>query len=117
MKNLKHHEIAGHIHIEELTPGYPLVVVQNKHASAKIALHGAHVIDYTPTGEQPVIFTSTEAIYKEGEAIRGGIPVCWPWFSGHPNDPSLPSHGFARKAFWQLFHTSSGDELITLIFR
>jgi len=80
-------------------------------------LHGAHVIDYTPADQQPVIFTSKNAIYREGKAIRGGIPVCWPWFNAHPTDSTLPSHGYARNAFWELLQTSSTDQLTTLSLR
>lgn len=116
MNPLLCHEVADKIRIEELAEGYPCVVITNANATAKIALHGAHVIDYTPAGQQPVIFTSKEAIYREGKAIRGGIPVCWPWFSAHPSDASQPAHGFARNAFWQLFRSSSDDELSTLVF-
>lgn len=116
MNNLKQHEITGLIRIEELAPGYPCIVVTNQHATAKIALHGAHVIDFTPEGEKPVIFTSADAIYKEGKAIRGGIPVCWPWFNAHPSDSTQPAHGFARNAFWQLFRSSNNDQVTTLIF-
>jgi len=116
MDHLKRHEVEGTIEIAELTPGYPVISIQNKHASAKIALHGAHVIEYIPTGEKPVIFTSPDAVYKEGKAIRGGIPVCWPWFNAHPTDSSKPAHGFARNAFWELFRSSNDDKCTTLIF-
>jgi len=116
MNQLKCHEVDGVIRIEELSPDYPCVVVTNQHANAKIALHGAHVIDYTPIGEKPVIFTSSQAIYREGKAIRGGIPVCWPWFSAHPSDPTLPSHGYARNAYWELFRCFNDEDKTTLIF-
>ncbi len=109
-------EISGVISIEELAPEYPCIVVKNEHATAKIALHGAHVVDYTPVGQKPVIFTSADAVYKEGTAIRGGIPVCWPWFNAHPSDSQLPSHGFARVAFWQLFRSFNSKDYTTLIF-
>jgi len=116
MNSLNSHEIDGLIRVEELAPDYPCIVVTNQHASAKIALHGAHVIDFTPADEKPVIFTSADAVYKEGKAIRGGIPVCWPWFNAHPSDASLPAHGFARIAFWQLFRSFHDEEKTTLVF-
>ncbi len=108
--------IPDRVSFSELAPGYPCVNISNQNATAKIALHGAHVIDYTPKDQPPVIFTSEQAIYREGKAIRGGIPICWPWFSAHPSDSSLPSHGYARISFWSLFRTSSTDELTTLVF-
>lgn len=100
----------------EMAPGFPTIRVSNAHASATIALHGAHVMDYIPRDQQPVLYTSPETHLREGKAIRGGIPICWPWFSAHPTNPALPSHGFARNRFWQLTHTKSTPEYTELIF-
>ena len=99
----------------DLASDYPAILINNAHAKAAIALHGAHLTDYTPHNEAPVIFTSNAAVYREGKAIRGGIPICWPWFNDHPTDSSLPSHGYARTSFWNLDsieHYSSGTSLI-----
>ena len=116
MLHLTDHMIPGLISIDYLVPEYPCIVVTNKHATARIALHGAHVIDFIPADEKPVIFTSSDAVFKEGKAIRGGIPVCWPWFNAHPTDPELPSHGYARIAFWQLFRSFDSEDFTTLVF-
>lgn len=111
-------KIPGIIRIEEAQPGYPLIHISNTHADATIALHGAHLTDFTPRGEKPVIFTSQAAIYKEGKAIRGGIPVCWPWFGAHPApEKNLPAHGYARSSFWSLTATSSDDTGTRLTFK
>lgn len=95
---------------EDFAPGYPTIRISNDHASATIALHGGHVIDYIPRDQEPVIFTSREAIFTEGKAIRGGIPVCWPWFSAHPTDSKMPAHGFARNRFWKAVSSNSTAE-------
>lgn len=97
------------LRVEEITPGYPIFHIRNASATAQIALHGAHLIAYTPYGktDQPVIFTSSQAAYKVGKAIRGGIPLCWPWFSAHPSDSSQPSHGHARNQFWTSLSSST----------
>lgn len=108
--------IEGIISFEKLAAGYPVIRVTHPLADASIALHGAHVIDYTPADHKPVIFTSKEAVYKSGKAIRGGIPVCWPWFSAHPTDSSLPSHGFARNKFWRLYSSAATAQGVTLVF-
>lgn len=103
------------VSIDELAPGYPVICVANDAATATIALHGAHLIDFTPEGESPVIFTSRNAVFRGGKAIRGGIPVCWPWFSAHPSDSTLPSHGIARTSFWELIevaHTTTGTRVV-----
>ncbi len=97
--------IDSEVTFDEAAPDYPMVRIENEHATARIALHGAHLTDYCPQGEDPVIFTSSTAIYREGKAIRGGIPVCWPWFGPHPD--GMPSHGYARTSFWTLEKTES----------
>ena len=106
------------IRVEELTPGYPVIHIANTHATASIALHGAHLTHYAPLGEAPVIFTSQSAIYTAGKAIRGGIPICWPWFGAHPapNSGNFPAHGYARTSFWELENTSSSSKGTRLIF-
>ncbi len=111
------HLIPGEVWYDQLAPDYPIVRVANQYGSATIALHGAHVIDYIPCDQTPVIFTSLEAIYKEGKAIRGGIPICWPWFNAHPSNPNLPSHGVARTRFWELTKSLSRDNCTELIFK
>lgn len=104
------------IQIQELTPNYPVIQINNQRASAEIALHGAHVTSFTPKKEQAIIFTSDKAIYKEGKAIRGGVPICWPWFNAHPDNANYPSHGFARNRFWQLKEINASDDTTKLTF-
>ena len=111
----KTHLLPFELWYEDFAPDYPTLRISNDFASATIALHGAHLIDYIPRDQEPVIFTSREAIFKEGKAIRGGIPVCWPWFGAHSNDPSMPSHGFARNRFWQLTSSKSSPEGTTIV--
>ncbi|MCU4158154.1 D-hexose-6-phosphate mutarotase [Carboxylicivirga sp. A043] len=86
----------------------------NKHASAKISLYGAHVLSFIPNKQDDILFVSPHAVYQEGKAIRGGIPICWPWFNAHPVDKSLPSHGFARISKWSVNSTSADEEKIQL---
>lgn len=102
------------VSLDESIAGYPFLRIRHAKASASIALHGAHLTDWTPAGEKPVIYTSPTAIYKEGRAIRGGVPICWPWFNAHPEDPTLPSHGVARNAFWDLIDASEAEEGVIL---
>ncbi len=117
MESLKQHAIPNELTIRELSPGYPIIDIRNAHATAQIALHGAHVTSFHPKGQKPVIFTSAEAIYKEGKAIRGGIPICWPWFNAHPTDSSMPSHGFARNRFWEIVSTASESAYTEIVLR
>src|ERR1041384_1204825 len=62
-----------------------------------------------PRRQQPVLWVSSLSAFELGKTIRGGIPVCWPWFGTHPTDPSKPFHGFVRTAMWQVRGTSVGQ--------
>ncbi|NNM81604.1 MAG: D-hexose-6-phosphate mutarotase [Burkholderiales bacterium] len=88
------------VHFAEAPGGVVCAEVKNESGSATIALFGAQIIDWTPNGEKPVIWLSEEAFPFKGKSLRGGAPVCWPWFGAH-SDPSLPAHGFARNAAWE----------------
>ncbi len=87
-------------------------------AEAHIYLHGAHVLHYQPAGQRPVLWQSEKSLFEPGKPIRGGIPVCWPWFGPHPNDPEQPAHGFVRLTEWELVSTSATAEatIVTLQF-
>lgn len=102
------------MYLEEAAPGYPILVIQHPTATARVALHGAHVMHWAPTGHAPVLYMSPQSIYAEGKALRGGIPICWPWFSAHPTDAALPMHGLARLRFWQLDAAQADDHRATL---
>lgn len=86
----------------EGTEEFPVLRVENIHASARIALQGAHVMTHEPKGQRPVLWMSRKARGIPGKALRGGIPLCWPWFGPHPTDKNRPAHGFARTTMWRL---------------
>ena len=87
--------------------GYPLISLAESRGSCEIALYGAHVLSYRPTGQNPVLWMSRRsARVSAGKPIRGGIPLCWPWFGAHPADAKLPNHGFARLRRWKLLGTA-----------
>lgn len=95
--------------------GLTVAEMQSPFGSAKVAQHGGQVLEYTPTDQRPVLWLSDRAAFAPGKAIRGGIPVCWPWFGPHPEDSKLPAHGFARNALWDVISTNSDDSIsITL---
>lgn len=88
--------------------GLDYIEIDNDFATAKIALQGAHVMAWQPKSQQyPVLWLSSNARYVQGRSIRGGIPVCWPWFGAHPTDGTLCPHGFARVMPWQLVNTET----------
>jgi glucose-6-phosphate 1-epimerase len=82
--------------------GLPMAELRNKHATGLVAAQGGQVVRYQPRGAEQVLWVSRLSSYAAGTAIRGGIPVCWPWFAQHPSDPTKPFHGFARTAMWQV---------------
>src|SRR4051812_34822769 len=80
--------------------GFTKIVIHNAAADAEIYLHGAHVASYQPRGGQPVLWMSSKSAFNPDKPIRGGIPICWPWFGAKADDPKAPMHGFARVNEW-----------------
>ena len=89
--------------------GQPHVAVRTNAASGSVHLHGATVTGWTPAKHEPVLWTSSKAVYDGRTPIRGGVPICTPWFGGHPTDPDAPYHGLARTAAWTLDHASESE--------
>ncbi len=87
--------------------GIPVIDIQNEQASASICLQGAHLLSWIPDAHEEVIWLSSDAKIKAGKSIRGGIPVCWPWFGAHKSNPQFPAHGFARTSLWDIFKTEA----------
>jgi len=79
----------------------PVVEINNSFAQASIALQGAHILSFVPKGEKELIWMSDDATFATGKSLRGGVPICWPWFGPHASDSSLPSHGPARTVNWK----------------
>ena len=79
--------------------------LQTLNGYARFVNYGAHVLDYVPAGHKPVLWVSKEAVFESGKAIRGGIPVIWPWFGSHPTDSSQSSHGIGRRLGWDLLES------------
>ena len=94
-------QVAG-VRLREGPQGLVFVDVDQALAEATICLQGAHLMTWRPkTQAQPVIWLSGAAVPARGKAIRGGIPVCWPWFGPAAAGSGLPSHGFVRVVDWQ----------------
>ncbi len=88
----------------------PVVEITNDLAHASIALQGAHVLNFQAKGEAPLIWMSPDATFAKGKSLRGGIPVCWPWFGPHASNSSFPGHGPARTSDWQVINSCSNDD-------
>src|SRR5205085_1939568 len=82
--------------------GLVKAVVSQGGMRGELFLQGATVTAWQPAGERPVIFTSPNAIFAPGTAVRGGVPIIFPWFGPKRDEPKAPQHGFVRAAPWQL---------------
>jgi len=105
MSNQYKHEIEGVLKIIEEKPGFPMIHISNEFAEAGISLYGGQVLSFKPKQQNELLFLSEKAYYENGKAIKGGIPVCWPWFGNDPEDKGRPAHGFARNTLWSLGST------------
>lgn len=90
----------------------PIVVIDHPQVKAAVTLQGAHLVAWQPKGEEPVLWLSDSGEFKEGMAIRGGVPICWPWFGKAAN----PNHGIARILPWTLDIHQEDAQQVTLEF-
>jgi len=97
----------NNLHFKTGKGGMPVVEIQNQQATAIISLQGAHLLSWIPEGEEEVIWLSEDANFAPGKSIRGGIPVCWPWFGAHESNADYPAHGFARTTNWEVLSTEA----------
>lgn len=110
-------EQTGFAHLEDL----PCVKLQFGQATAVIALYGAQVLSYQPRNNQEILWLSPLATWHNQTPIRGGVPICWPWFGAiapqlNPEQLTLPNHGLVRTQLWQLksTHCSAKGVSVTL---
>lgn len=109
--------LPGRLSFEAGPGGMPHALITAGDFRAEVALQGAHVIAYGRAGAPPILWASRLALYAPGKAIRGGIPICWPWFGPHPTDPARPAHGFARNRMWAAVGAAEGDGVVALTLR
>ena len=110
--------IKDQVVFKEGAGGLTMVEVSNAQATATIALQGAHLLTWAPKGQQPVIWLSTAAKFAPGKSVRGGIPICWPWFGPHESEKSFPAHGYARTVEWDVVETEAlANGATRLLFR
>jgi glucose-6-phosphate 1-epimerase len=113
----EHFGIPGILEFDAGPHGLPRALVSSPACTAEVYLHGAHLTAWQPAGEEPVLFLSETSLFAEGKAIRGGVPIIFPWFGPRTANSTSdrtdgPSHGFARISPWQVsFAAVSGDDL------
>jgi glucose-6-phosphate 1-epimerase len=89
--------------------GLPAIRVKNGFGSLSIFRQGAHVTEYVPEATPAVLFTSAQSRFEAGKAVRGGVPICFPWFGPHPTRQELPAHGFARTSEFDYRGSHAGE--------
>ena len=92
--------IANVLRFVEAADNMPIIEITGVDASARIAVQGAQVLEWQPAGAQPVLWISRAAVYQAGKGVRGGVPICWPWFGA--GEAGKPAHGFVRTRMWQV---------------
>lgn len=108
--------IAGRVIFKEGPGGMTFVEVINAHGRIEVALQGGQLVNWVPPDGSAVIWLSEQAEFAEGKSIRGGIPICWPWFGPHPREAAFPAHGFARTFPWRVAAVEeSGTDTTRLI--
>ena len=115
----------NYLHFKTGEGDIPVIEIQNNQASAIVSLQGAQLLSWIPKGEENVIWLSEDASFVPGKSVRGGIPICWPWFGAHSssaknNNPDYPAHGFARTTNWEIICTedlNSDKTRITFIMQ
>jgi glucose-6-phosphate 1-epimerase len=90
--------------------GLPRVRITGPDADAEVYLHGAHVTHFQPRNQAPVIWMSGRSRFDPDQPIRGGVPICFPWFGSRQGDPAAPIHGFVRLRTWKIRSTRIGED-------
>lgn len=114
--------IPGVVAFSENDQGLTYATISSASCNAKIFLQGAHVAEWCPVGHEPVLFLSEKSSFSRGKAIRGGVPIIFPWFGPRSSNQVSsrtdgPSHGFARTSEWKVLKTAvvNDDVCLTLI--
>ncbi len=103
------------VNFTEAYPGMVFAEVTAPYATATVSLYGAHVMSYCPKGQEDLLWMSSHSYHKVGQPLRGGIPICWPWFGAHAQDEDKPAHGIARISNWELAEIIEENDSISLI--
>ena len=110
-------DIPNAIRFEDAPGGLVRAAISTPAADAELYLQGAHITNWTPRGQRPVLFLSPKSLFTPGKAIRGGVPIVFPWFGARGDGKPGPAHGFARTTEWAVEGTklrNDGKVEITL---
>jgi glucose-6-phosphate 1-epimerase len=102
------YEIENELQFVDIEHGFTYIEINNAKAHATICTYSGQVLSYRPKSQKDdLLFVSDKAYYEDGKAIKGGIPVCWPWFGADPEDSGRPAHGFVRNRQWEVTGSES----------
>ncbi len=90
--------------------GLKILKISAQDSRAVVYLQGAHVAEWTPAGQTPVLWMSKKSWFESGKPLRGGVPICFPWFGPKADSPGSPNHGFARLCEWSVEKTSKNND-------
>jgi glucose-6-phosphate 1-epimerase len=110
-------ELPDSVTLAEGAGGLPLLHLSTPVAVGEIYLHGAHISAWTPAGEDSVIWMSKASVFAPTEPIRGGVPICFPWFGAGRQGGMSSVHGYVRLADWSLVAAEDVDGVVTLALR
>ncbi|MBB1270370.1 D-hexose-6-phosphate mutarotase [Shewanella sp. SR44-3] len=99
--------------------GLKYLAIDTPQCQARIFFQGAQITEFTPKGAKPLLWVSAADNYQPGNGVRGGIPICWPWFGQHQGattEAKWPQHGFARTRIWSLNQVQVTDESVQVQF-
>jgi glucose-6-phosphate 1-epimerase len=104
-------DLPAGVTLDEGRGGLSRLTVATDLCTAELYLHGAHLCRWQPRGQaQPVLWMSEASRFETGAPIRGGVPICFPWFGPKAGDPSAPAHGVARIRAWSLDRADVGPD-------
>ncbi|WP_213611514.1 D-hexose-6-phosphate mutarotase [Pseudoalteromonas sp.] len=106
-------QLSPSVCIERTDSGLEFMSINSHQCKAKIFLQGGQITEFTPKDKLPLLWVSGDETFTEGKSIRGGIPICWPWFGQHDNN-EFPAHGFARTLVWQADEVNESDSNVTV---
>jgi glucose-6-phosphate 1-epimerase len=104
--------ISGALQFAYSGGNFPVAKIQTPWASARVALQGAQVLAWQPSAAAPVLWVSKAAVFEAGKPVRGGVPVCWPWFGAKDG---ASAHGFVRTRHWTVRETRLADDQSVLL--
>jgi glucose-6-phosphate 1-epimerase len=105
------YEIENELQFVDIEHGFTYIEINNARAHATISTYSGQVLSYRPKSQKDdLLFVSDTAYYEEGKAIKGGIPVCWPWFGADPENQGRPAHGFVRNRQWEVTGSASLED-------